>query len=259
MPKTGTKEWATDNKNIYKGCKNNCLYCYARFSAKMYGRIKKDDEWKEMEFNLKRYNEKARYLGEHRRIMFPTTHDVFPETLDNVINYLEKWLAKGNDILIVSKPRLECIKAMCDKFKAYKKQIVFRFTIGSKYDKTLKFWEPDAPDYEERKKALKYAFEAGYETSVSCEPYLDKYIVELVEELLPYITNTIWVGKMNKIGSRVNTEGWSKKDFEYLDKVKKAQTNNMIFIIYHKLKKHKKVRWKDSMKKVLDLPEEAIG
>jgi len=37
-------------------------------------------------------------------------------------------------------------------------------------DDTLKYWKPNAPDYKERLKALKYAHKKGYRTFVSLEP-----------------------------------------------------------------------------------------
>lgn len=86
--------------------------------------------------------------------MFPSTHDITPKHLDLAIDFLKRLLGNGNKVLIVSKPSFECIKWICDSFVDYKDHILFRFTIGSTDNKTLKFWEPNAPDYSERKKAL---------------------------------------------------------------------------------------------------------
>jgi DNA repair photolyase len=168
-------------------------------------------------------------------------------------------LAKGNEILIVSKPHLECIQAICEKLADYKDRIVFRFTIGSMYDEYLGFWEPGAPDYEERKASLKFAYEAGFTTSVSCEPYLDPQIDMLVDELLPFINDVIWIGKMNKKESRIDFDEWTEDDYKYLDVVDNCQTDSFVQMLYERFKDEPKVKWKDSIKQVMGLEEEATG
>ena len=139
------------------------------------------------------------------------------------------------------------------------------FTIGSFHDDALKFWEPNAPGFKERAEALKYAYDNGWETSVSCEPYLDSDIEHLVIRLLPFIVDTIWIGKMNMIPSRVkdprvNNIDWTKGEpKERLDEVYRCQSDAVVWNLYNNLKNTEKVRWKDSIKKVIGLNEEAIG
>lgn len=145
---------------------------------------KTPDNWKEEEVNWEAYNKSIR--NREGYIMFPSTHDITPEHLDLAIDYLKRLLGAGNKVLIVSKPSFTCIKKICDTFTEYKEQILFRFTIGSKNSNTLNFWEPNAPDYNERKKALVYAFEVGYQTSISCEPMLDNKIDKVIEDLPQY-------------------------------------------------------------------------
>jgi DNA repair photolyase len=258
MGKTGTREWAEISKNIVSGCNHNCKYCYARNNALRFGGIKNKDEWTDMILMQKKLHEPTHFL-KGKRIMFSTSHDIFPEHIEKTIKYLEGWLKWGNEILIVSKPHLECITKICDRLDKYKKQIIFRFTIGSNDDKVLKFWETEAPMFQERFDSLKYAHGKGFTTSVSCEPFLDENIVELVEILLPFITDTIWIGKMNRVGERVDTKGWTDKDFEFLKRVKNSQTDSKIKEIYDKFKNNPKVKWKDSIKQVMGLPEEKIG
>ena len=167
-----------------------------------------------------------------------------------------KWLKVGNHILIVTKPHLECIKRICDEFNEYKDQIVFRFTIGSPNHDVLKFWEPGAPDYEERKASLRYAYEKGFQTSVSCEPILDEDIAVMVYGLLPYITDTIWLGKMNFMKPRVDTSNWEPNDWDYLSKVQNVIEDEFILDLYDEFKDNPKVKWKESVKKVIGLPDE---
>jgi hypothetical protein len=253
--KTGTREWAAYSKNLFIGCKHDCRYCYARERALRLCLIASPAEWPVMRRN-KSVLMAAKYDG---RIMFPTTHDIFPEHLEITIIALKQWLAAGNDILIVTKPHLTVIQELCAALTDYKKQIVFRFTIGSVSNKTLSFWEPGAPSFEERHAALAFAFHAGYQTSVSCEPYLGLSIIDLVFCLSPLVTDTIWIGTMNDIKRRVNTSGWTLEEVNFLDMVYCVSTPDYIWQIYRTFLKHPKVHWKDSIKKVLGLPEEEIG
>jgi len=130
--------------------------------------------------------------------MFPGTHDITPDNFEACFTVLKKLLKVGNRVLVVSKPRLKLITKICDQLKDYKNHLLFRFTIGSSNNKILSFWEPNAPTYDERKEALKYAHRAGYRTSVSIEPMLDADNIEaLVDDLAPFVNHSIWIGIMN--------------------------------------------------------------
>jgi uncharacterized Fe-S cluster-containing radical SAM superfamily protein len=253
--KHGTEEWAVYNRNIIFGCRNNCKYCYARANALRFKKIKSAEEWTQM--RLYEQKDKPRKLD--GRIMLPTSHDLFPEYIEEAIVFLNKWLGQGNEFLIVSKPRLTVIDRLTIELEKYKDQITFRFTIGSSDNDVLKFWEPDAPAFEERLASLKLAFERGYKTSVSCEPFFDKTIYNIVDIFNPFITDSIWIGKLNGIDVRVKTDGWTEDDFKYLTMVKKVQTDEMIRSLYEHFKTNPKIRWKDSIKKIIGIPEEEIG
>jgi DNA repair photolyase len=206
-----------------------------------------------MEINEKAWLERTRKLN--GRIMFPTTHDILPEHTKIVIAYLKGWLECGNDILIVTKPHLDVIKDLCEAFVKCRDQITFRFTIGSIDDRVLKFWEPGAPAFEERFSSLVWAQERGFKTSVSCEPFLDSTILYLAEKLYPYVTDTIWIGLMNRIGDRVDTTDWTPKQMACLDEVKEWQKRQTVLDLYNYLCHLDKIRWKDSIRKMLNLPE----
>lgn len=173
----GTQEWAKYNENCIKGCSHDCKYCYAKSNAVRFKRNTVEG-WKNEEVNRNKLSH-----GFNRRsgtFMFPTAHDITPEHLDECIYFLGNILKPGNDVLVVSKPHLECIGALCNQFPNYKDNILFRFTIGSADSAALKFWEPGAPDFLERLESLKHAFDLGYKTSVSCEPMLDGNIDQVV-------------------------------------------------------------------------------
>jgi DNA repair photolyase len=256
-PKTGTKEWAPYSANIFTGCAHNCRYCYARKKALDYGRISGAGEWPKMKLNERAFAKKAKKMD--GRIMFPTTHDLLPEHKGLIRDYLERWLEAGNEFLIVTKPHMEVVDYLCRQLSLYRDQITLRFTIGSLSDATLGFWEPGAPMLYERVASLTIAHLKGYRTSVSCEPYLDETINRLVEMVLPLATDSVWVGKMNGIASRVDTTGWTLSDRKFLDHLEVFQADAAVKTIYKVFKYNPKVRWKDSIKRILGLPEEEVG
>lgn len=247
----GTYEWAVENANFISGCSHNCKYCYSREMAIRFKR-KTSLNWQNEEVNYKQLEKKAKKVN--GVIMFPSSHDITPENLANSIFFLKKLLNQDNEILIVTKPHLIVIKTICNEFKANKNNILFRFTIGSNNSETLKFWEPNAPDYEERKRCLIYAYNNGFSTSVSCEPMLDDNTTELVEELTPFVTNSIWLGKMNFLLRRLNMNGIS--DLETIEKAQKLiemQSDDNIKKLYNQLSSNDKVKWKESIKKVVKI------
>lgn len=256
--RTGTKEWSEYSKNTHIGCKNNCRYCYARKNAERYGHVE-DGEWEHMKRNKYSQNENFKKLD--GRIMYPTTHDIFPETVNVAIDYITGWLEEGNDMLIVSKPNPYVISHLCNSLMDYQDQIVFRFTIGSMDELSIEFWERNSPPFYERISALKKAYRKGYETSVSCEPYLDETIIDLLDRLVEqdYVTDSIWVGKMNKIESRVDTEGWNEEQMLRLKRVKAVQTDEFVEYLYARFSDREKIHWKDSIKEVIGLEPEPIG
>ena len=110
---------------------------------------------------------------------------------------------------------------------------------------------PNAPSYEERREALRYAFEAGFETSVSAEPLLDaNHIDELVEDLSPFITHSLWIGKMNHFHyvkiDRPEVEA-------ELEKIKDGQKDDNIKAIYARHNDNPLIRWKGSIKEIVGI------
>jgi len=208
------------------------------------------EQWKHEDIRWK--DVRRTYKYKEGTTMFPSSHDITPKNLFACLIVLRKLLRTGSRVLIVSKPHLECIKAICRIFTEYKKQILFRFTIGASDNEILSIWEPNAPGYEERKEALKYAFDRGYETSVSVEPMLDsEHIMDLVKDLLPLVTNALWIGKMNHTRNiRAENEIVARE----LDRIVEGQSDEKITAIYDKLKANPKIKWKSHIKKVVGIP-----
>lgn len=259
---TGTKEWSDSTINCISGCENACKYCYAQGDKIRRKQIKLKDravpkrrEWKNV-FN--EFRKIHKNLGGHGIIMFPSTHDITPKTIDYCLETLKFMLAYERNsykFLIVSKPQKECIKRLCSELKEYKKRVAFRFTIGSADDTVLKFWEPDASSFKERVACVKYAFDHDYKTSVSCEPMLDDNINAVIKVVHKYVTDTIWLGNARLIKTRLNCNGF--KDSEHkaaAAKLNSLQTESAAKALYARWGTDEKIKWKDSLKKVLKLP-----
>jgi DNA repair photolyase len=247
---SGTKEWADHNVNCIKGCTNNCRYCYAKIIAKRFGRCT-EITWKEIKINQKIINKKfGKYDG---RVMFPSSHDIpdIPEAKKACFSVIKSLLEAGNDILITTKPRLRIIQGLVQDFQIYKPQIQFRFTITSIDNKLLSFWEPGAPTVEERLDCLKYAYNNSFKTSVSIEPFLDYDPIKLIELVLPFVTESIWIGPMNYIPKN----GIPNEDRPKYEEIRSRYELNHLKNIFESLKDYPTIRFKDSMAIRLGLSE----
>ena len=237
----GTKEWADSNVNCYFGCSNNCRYCYAKKMAIRFKR-KTEETWKLMEPNKKAI-EKG-YSKRKGRIMFPTSHDITLESLSGCLKVLKKLLDADNEILITTKPNLSCIKIICNEFYKKRELIQFRFTITSLNNNKLAFWEPNAPLFKERLDSLINAHKMGFKTSISIEPFLDENPFLLVNKLIPYVTESIWIGKMNYIQYE-NLLFEEKSFFNYIRKINRDE--NLYKIVQNSKKYNKLIKIKDSI------------
>jgi len=256
--RTGTREWARYNVNIQIGCKNGCRYCYARYNAVKRFKNCTAEEWLEpviIQSNVAMPYPKRQGVG-----MYPSRHDITPRNLSDSVRVLHKLLDAGNEVLLVSKPHIDCIRQICDAFRGYRKQLSLRFTIGSMDDRVLSFWEPNAPGFNERTLCLEHAFESGFQTSVSCEPFLDCVVDNisgspfgLFTVLKPYIKDSFWIGKLNQFDERVDMTGvTSEQEERFVKPLKAAQSDEMIYTIYRQLQDEPLIRWKDSFREVIE-------
>jgi len=249
---SGTYEWAVDSVNCSVGCINDCHYCYAKRLSILRKDFTTYKDWsKHIGIRRKEPKEHKKFDG---TVMFPSTHDIFPENLELCCEVIANLLEARNTVLIVSKPRVSCISRILKEFEDYKDKILFRFTIGCSDDRILKTWEPGAPDFAERFACLVLAHENGFKTSVSMEPMLDSSnVIKDFNKLSPYVTDSIWIGKMNRISDRVTGIPVAEKK-----RIREGQTDSKIIKIYGALKDEPKVKWKESFKKVLglDIPTE---
>ena len=81
------------------------------------------------------------------------------------------------------------------------------------------------------------------------EPMLNSVtVVDDARLMLPFITDGLWIGKMNKIQDRV-----TRIDNEEIARIEAGQTDSQIRRIYEALRHEPKIRWKESFKEVLGL------
>ncbi len=252
---SGDRAWGDTEVNIVLGCANRCRYCFARTAAKRFGRIRADDDWGTTYHRLKKGKDYK--SGEcYGTVRFPTTHDITPDFLESCVAVMQKLLAGGNDVIVCSKPRLECIKRLCAEFADNLANIEFRFTVGAMDDAILRFWEPGASNFQERLNCLKYAFRKGFKTSVNIEPMLDApNVSELFHRLVPYVNVFINIGIMKRVGQNVRPR--SRREKAEVRKIKENQSPNRIRSIYEVLKGKPLVRWSPETKRILAVEKEA--
>jgi DNA repair photolyase len=179
--------------NCVTGCENNCAYCSTKFSQ--VDRLKRVVDWEQQTVREDKIHAWAKYEG---IVMFPTSHDITPNVYEPCLRQLRNLLNAGNEVLIASKPRIECIKNLMKDLVEHKEQIQFQFTITSLYNARLNLWEPGAPRIMERMTCLRAAYNAGWKTNVSIEPCLDvENVHAIVKRVIPFVTGVIWVGPLN--------------------------------------------------------------
>lgn len=242
---TNTKQWAKHTINLFKGkCENGCIYCYqnadiARFRKNPEIRIKADLLYKD-------------FRKRDELTMYPSAHDIRPQFIKEHIAFLSNFLRSGSNVLIVTKPSYLCISQLCTELEIYKNQVEFRFTIGTSNADTMSFYEPDAPILIDRILCLVDTFLKGYKTSISIEPMLDKNPERIIESVLPYVTEHIWIGKLNLAKARLTLNGHADK-WETVKELVDWQANDQnILELVQRLSKYPKIKWKDSIQKVID-------
>ena len=251
MKAYGTRQWADQTINIIRGCNCGCLGCFAAARAHRFKEVELG-KWPTEVLNERAFN--AKVPKGHKLTMFPSTHNISPEFLEPCAEKIQQILDSGSDVLIVLKPWESVVTALCARFDSFKDRIIYRFTIGSLDNNVLKFWEPGAPSYEERLRCLQYAFEHGFETSVSCEPCWGGDVDRLISELRPYVTDSIWIGKMNKGRSRMKFNGyWNPETAAEYNKLMDWYSDENMIALYNRYKEDPIIRWKESIAKVVGI------
>ena len=246
---TGTREWAEVTENIQLGCVNDCLYCYAANNANRFRRRDRA-EWAREELT-RRANMRS-YPAKEGVVMFPSAHDITQFNVEAFIKVAKLILAKGNKLLIVTKPRLDIMLRVMEELSPWRDQILLRFTIGSMDAGLTALWEPGAPSPSERLFCLRVAGHRGFAFSVSIEPMLGgvEETLRVVRMCMPFEPESVWIGKMNKI--RVRVADKRQEVLEAIRRVEELQRDEEILRLVDSLKGNPAIRWKDSIKVVLE-------
>ena len=76
-------------------------------------------------------------------------------------------------------------------------------------------------------------------------------IEALVNELMPFVNDAIWTGKMEHLDQLKRNAGVQL--LERLDEIEHYQRNDMIWAICNQYKDNPKIKWKNSIKKTVGL------
>jgi hypothetical protein len=74
----------------------------------------------------------------------------------------------------------------------------------------------------------------------------------LIGDLSPFVTHSIWIGKMNHLGRFGKVSDTVLR--QAISDVKRGQTNAKIKAIYERHKDNPMIRWKEKIKKVVGIP-----
>lgn len=154
--------------------------------------------------------------------------DITEESFESSINELRKLLRTQDEMLITITAEPMQVFKLINQITEFKEKVHFRFKINSYKDRILAFWEPNTPTFQERFLALRIAYRNGFKTSVSMEPYLDIDPTQVIHALHSYVTESIWVGKMNYIQAK-NILPEEKKFYDYQRKIcSEANINKIV-------------------------------
>lgn len=243
---TGTREWADTNFNITDGCRNNCLYCYAAEMATSRFKRRSREDWKNESLTSNAFV--SQFPKKDGVVMFPSTHDITPFNVHDYSRVAAMMLSAGNSLLITSKPDPSVIRKLLADLGQWKDQILFRYTIGTLDASVAKYWEPGAPTPQERMVALVESLTTGFRTSISIEPLLGgvEDAMRIVHVVQPFVTDTIWIGKLDQGKRRVAEEHRIA-----VEGIEFQQRDEEILRLVKMLNGNSKIRWKDSIKHVI--------
>ena len=250
----GFSEWGGGKftkANTVHGCSHHCKYCgVAAQEARVD--MRSPEMWPFEEVNTKALT--GTISKRNSLLIYPTSHDITPQHLDVHLYQIRRILEAGNKLLICSKMHYDCIVEICAECADRKEKVELRCTIGSRDSEILRWWEPGAPDYDERKAAVEYAYKQGYDTSLSSEPMLDANIESVVEDMRPIVSESIWIGKMNHARQNLTLNGVTgpEADAKVSALLAWQDDDANIMRLVNRYANDPLIRWKESIQRVID-------
>lgn len=256
----GTHEWCNVTFNSSKSCEGGCLFCYAWIDAIFRGREGKDD------YGIKMLEKDEWWQvwadrEEKFIIMYPSIHDTNTKNMAQVFfNISLMMLAKNVYVLFVTKPNYTVMKLFAKLLYQYRDRIFFRLTMTTNDEEQLKFWEPNAPSFNDRLKSIKLLCKRGFQTSVSCEPMMPPMMVgnyvesmiAYVDSILPYVQHEFWLGMMNHVPvERYHNAPLTEEMRQKFASVTQYYTEANIVALVRHYHQHPKIQWKESVKRYM--------
>ena len=83
---------------------------------------------------------------------------------------------------------------------------------------------------------------------------LDDHVDSVIDKVRPYVTNSIWLGKVNRLrGILRQNKVNNPKVYRKADKLIESQNDGAIKQLYDRYKDDEIIKWKESVKKVAAL------
>ena len=242
-------QWSTKGKihniiDVHTNCANDCVYCYMKSLKHRFHAT--DIEDFTMGLSERAVAKRWRKATDARRalIMFPSSHDIFPEFVEAYATVALAMIEAGHDVLVVTKPRVECIEYLAEQFSEHKDKVIFRLTITSDDPDVLALWEPRVPKLNERLDCLRLLYGRGFLTSVSIEPYLTDPtpLLALIDE---FVNETIFIGEMSGL-EQARSRGIDDGEIR---RISALYTKDCTLAVIRRHQDNPKIRWKTSVMK----------
>lgn len=220
-------EYSALATNPYRGCGNECRYCYVptvlRMDRKDFdaGAVPRRNFLAEMEKDARKYQ----MLGITEQVMLSFTTDPYPPAMHLLTRQvLESLKEHGLGICTLTKGGKRALRDL-DLFRPGRD--AFASTLTSLDPAFSRKWEASAADPEDRIDTLQTFHDAGIFTWVSLEPVLDTAAtLEIIRQTHSFV-NLYKVGRVNYVGLTKTTD-WKQFTSDVLEVL--AQTGAKHYI-----------------------------
>ena len=209
-PQGRAREYSPLALNYFKGCDNNCSYCYVpkmlnRFDSKyQHEKVIKNIDYKKIEKSA------AKFRGIDKQILLSFTGDPYCNAEDGeTAKVLEILLFYGHKVAILTKNPAKALNDIV-LFRKFGNRFKIGSTLTFDNDKDSKEWEPGAELPFQRIAALKILAVLGIKIWASFEPVISpEQSLNMLTQVIPFIDH-VKIGKINNHNGIDKTIDWSK-------------------------------------------------